>query len=224
MEVAAATISILAAFLPALIWLWMFTREDHNPEPKGVIFRAFIAGALMTAPTLAIQLGGGSLGIPLVGVVGMIFLAAIEELTKFFGAFFSVRRDRAFDEPVDAMVYMIAAGLGFATVENVLSVISGAGSVFSVPAVFESLALRFVGATLLHTLAAALVGYAWAKGIQKGKPAVGIITGLIIGTAVHAVFNLLLSEFQAISVLAPTAFLIVVAFFVFRDFDLIQRQ
>jgi len=218
-------LAILAAFVPAFIWLWLFVREDRHPEPNRVILRAFIFGAFAAAPALGIQLAIGRGGFVALGALGVAFLAAIEELAKFGGAFVAVRRDAAFDEPVDAMVYAIAAALGFATVENILAVLTGAGggSVFSLSLAAEGLAFRSIGATLLHTLAGGLIGYGWARGIRRGASVGGIAFGIMFATVAHAVFNLLLARFQDTNTLVPTLFLVGIAFFVFRDFDLIQQ-
>ena len=113
--------TLLVAFIPALIWLFFFLKEDLHPEPKRLLAYTFSIGALMSIPTLAVQLlyqrtlGGANL-FALSSVVG---LALIEELFKFLGAYAAVHKDPAFDEPVDAMIYTVTAALGFATVENI---------------------------------------------------------------------------------------------------------
>lgn len=224
MEILAAVLWVIGAFIPALIWLVLFTREDIHPEPRAMILRAFLFGAFATVPALAAQLAIGQIGSVVGGSITIGVLSVIEESAKFIGAFLAVRFSRVFDEPVDAMVYLIASGLGFATVENVFSVLSQTGNIFSASFALESLALRFIGATLLHTLASALVGYMWARGIKRCRASYGIIAGIAIGTVVHAVFNILLAEFSDFNILIPTVFLISVAFFVFRDFDIIQRS
>ncbi len=224
MEVAIAILYVIGAFVPAFVWLALFTREDVHPEPKGIILKAFLFGAFGTVPALALQFGVGWVGLPVVGTLAVLLFAFIEEVTKMVAVVLGVRMNPAFDEPVDAMVYMVAAALGFATIENIFTVLSSMGSVFSVSLAVESLSLRFVGATLLHALASALVGYAWAKGIKRGGMKVGVAVGLLVGTIVHTIFNVLLTEFHSVNVLVPTVFLIGVAFFVFRDFDSIQRS
>ena len=53
-----------------------------------------------------------------------IVIAVIEEVLKFYTGYLFIRKKPDFDEPVDAMIYLIAVGLGFATVENILIVYS----------------------------------------------------------------------------------------------------
>ena len=45
-------------------------------------------------------------------------LAYIEEAVKYLAAKTSALRSKAFDEPVDAMVYLVVAALGFAAPQN----------------------------------------------------------------------------------------------------------
>jgi len=95
----------------------------------------------------------------------VIFLALTEEVFKFFAAWLAVGRRKELDEPIDAMIYMIAAALGLATIENffILSDLMSAGGIVAVNELSSIIVLRFVGATFLHAIASGLVGYYWAK-------------------------------------------------------------
>jgi RsiW-degrading membrane proteinase PrsW (M82 family) len=229
MEIANVFIVLIAAFAPALAWLFFFLREDAvHPEPRRLIAKVFIAGALVSVPTFLVQSGFDSL---LRGefTVLVVLLAFIEELFKFGAAWLVVRRDKAFDEPVDAMIYMVAASLGFATVENIF--ITGSayplsaslGVLLVAGGALTTLTYRFLGATLLHVLASSLLGYAWARGWVKGKPLHFIALGLVGATVVHAVFNFLIYRFQYENLLFPTLFLVLAGFFVLADFEKVKK-
>ncbi|MCX6788413.1 MAG: PrsW family glutamic-type intramembrane protease [bacterium] len=211
------------ALSPAIIWLAFFLHEDENPEPVMLIIRTFLIGMIVSAPALLLQIlvqmvtpNSNSI------LLGSIFIyAAIEETLKFFGTYALVNGNPDFDEPVDAMIYMIVAGLGFATVENIFIVASLMKSVGNVDfmEVGQMISLRLVGATLLHTLASAIIGYYWAKGIISQNRSHFIIIGISIAVIVHSIFNYLVSQFQDVSILIPTLFLVGVSFFVFSDFE-----
>lgn len=253
MEIANVFIVLLAAFAPALVWLLFFLREDAvHPEPRRLIAKVFAAGALASIPTFLVQSGFDAL---LRGefVVLVILLALVEEFFKFGAAWLVVRRDRAFDEPLDAMIYMVVASLGFATVENVF--ITGSayplsaslGAFLVAGGALTTLTYRFLGATLLHVLASSLLGYAWARGLvpfEAGRPKVAVAAplagrprtgwerkklwssvmfGLVIATAVHAAFNFLIYRFQYENLLVPTLFLLVAGFFVLADFEKVKK-
>jgi len=224
MVTAAFTGYMVLALLPAIVWLLFFLHEDKKPAPPRLILKTFIFGALVSIPVLALQMISEKLFSPYVSSFFLmaIILAVFEELFKFFGAYFAVHNAPEFDEPVDAMVYMVVAGLGFATIENffvIASVVLQYKSFSTLTAVGSALILRFIGATLLHTLASAIIGYFWAKGLVRGTSYRFIFLGIVVGTIIHGVFNLLVYKFQEINFLIPTLFLIGVSFFVFRDFE-----
>jgi RsiW-degrading membrane proteinase PrsW (M82 family) len=215
---------MLLALSPSIVWLFFFLHEDKKPAPARLVIKTFLFGALVSIPVLILQAISEGLFASYISnfFVMAVLLATFEEVFKFFGAYFSIHKAREFEEPVDAMIYMVIAGLGFATIENffvIASVVFQYKYIFALSAVGSALILRFIGATLLHTLASAIIGYFWAKGLKRGEVKFFVIFGIIVGTAVHGVFNLLVFEFQEINLLIPTLFLIAVSFFVFRDFE-----
>ena len=149
--------------------------------------------------------------------------AFIEEFVKFGAAYFAVHKSASFDEPIDAMIYMVAAALGFATIESLGAVGDSVsnGQTALLANLLTTTSLRFVGATLLHSLASGIVGYHWADGIRRLKPAKYILEGPAIATVLHATFNYLIIKN------GPTGlailFLMFVAFFVLNDFEKLKK-
>lgn len=217
---------LLFAFLPSILWLIFFLKEDRHPEPKKLIIFTFCAGALMSVPVLALQLVFQKfIAQPLHALVFLVFgLALIEELFKFFAAYWSVNKEPAFDEPVDAMIYTIVAALGFATIENIF--IMGDKIYYltlnNILVSVSTVGFRFIGATLLHGLAAAFTGYYWALGRKTGKVGSYLVIGLSIATLTHFIFNYLIYQFENVSLLYPSIFLVFVAIFIFKDFSRIK--
>lgn len=220
--------TLIFASIPSILWLVFFLREDMHPEPKRLILYTFGAGAFVSIFVLVIQyifqqsvLGFG--GNVIVMIMGLAF---IEELFKFFSARWAVERDKAFDEPVDAMIYMIVAALGFATIEN-LFVLGNSLSVISTESlsiVGTTLILRFIGATLLHTVSSALVGFYWAKGKLLQKKTRYIVFGIFLGTLVHGIFNYLIEYFQDKNLLVyPSIFLLFALLFILIDFEKLKN-
>ena len=166
----------------------------------------------LTAPLANLQVGY------------LVALALIEEFVKFGAAYFAVHKSASFDEPVDAMIYMVAAALGFATIENLGAAgnsVSG-GQTALLANLLTTTSLRFVGATLLHSLASGIVGYHWANGIRKLKPAKYILEGLMIATALHAIFNYLIISFG--NLIYVVVFLVCIGFFVLNDFEKLKLR
>ena len=112
--------SFLGGLIPALFWLAFWLREDEiHPEPKGVIALAFVAGMASVLVALPLELLLAHY-VP-EGVIRVVLWAASEELVKYWAASYSAfHHNRNFDEPVDAMIYLISAALGFSAVENAL--------------------------------------------------------------------------------------------------------
>lgn len=216
---------VIVALLPGFIWLVFFLKEDVHPEPKRLIASTFLVGALASVPVLAIEMlyqdfvGENRFWLVLLG------LALIEETFKFCAAWLAVHASPEFDEPIDAMVYMIAAALGFATVENLFVMLDVVGSAQSlaVGATVQTLLLRFVGATLLHTLTAGLIGYYWALGKLRNAVASLLPLGIALATVVHIIFNYLIFAFEGSNLFVPSLFLLVAAFFVLNDFEKLKR-
>src|SRR3989338_740664 len=98
--------------LPTIIWLFFFLQEDKDrPEPPLVLLFAFLLGAAVTPIIYFIQkfysVAFIASDAQLFSFPSFLFLAATEEIGKFLVIYFLVRRNKAFDEPVDAMVYLV---------------------------------------------------------------------------------------------------------------------
>jgi len=141
---------------------------------------------------------------------------------KFAATYFSINRNPGFSEPVDAMIYMIVAALGFATLENIGAISGISPQAALIPAVLETVSLRFVGATLLHTLTSGIVGYYWALGIVRGKVARYLIPGIALAAILHATFNYLILTYG--DAVYSVIFLMVVGFFVLNDFEQLKAK
>jgi protease PrsW len=227
-------LAILFGLLPGVAWLFFYLKEDEHPEPKRLIALTFVFGMVSAfAALIAEQILNGTLDksvrdltAPLVNLqVGYLFaLALIEETVKFGAAYFAVHKSASFDEPIDAMIYMVAAALGFATIENLGaagdSVSSGQTALLA--SLLTTTSLRFVGATLLHSLTSGVVGYHWANGIRKLRPAKYILAGLIVATLLHALFNYLVISYG--NLIYIVVFLVTIGFFVLNDFEKLKLR
>jgi len=214
--------TIILGLLPSFAWLIFFLKEDVHPEPKKMISRAFIAGALVAFVAVGLQLLLRnilqSFQIDEYHLVSFSLFGFIEEALKFLAAYLVVRKSRFFDEPIDAMIYMITAALGFAMVENI-AVMS---NIEILSEAFGIITLRFVGATLLHALSSGLVGYYWAKGLLGiGNWKLEIVKGIVFATLLHMVFNYLILISKEI-IIYPIIFLTIAALFIFWDFEKIK--
>ncbi|MDO8518362.1 MAG: PrsW family glutamic-type intramembrane protease [bacterium] len=181
-------IAFLGGILPACIWLFFWLLEDRcQPEPKRYILLCFVLGGLAVWPALKLE----EVAIPYFSGIALLFCWAItEEVLKFAAAYFAALRWRVFDEPLDAVIYLVTAALGFSAVENMLFLFGPLEQHDVMRSVLVG-DLRFMGATLLHTLASASVGITLA--LSYYKPAwmrrTAALLGVILAIALHTLFN-----------------------------------
>lgn len=180
--------------LPAFVWLifWLY-QDRERPEPKKIIAGAFLAGMLAVPLAVTIEIG-------IEQYVSHEFLktflwALTEESMKYILAVIFVFHTRAFDEALDALIYMVCVALGFAALENTLYALEPLVSTGDV-ATASLTSLRFVGATLVHIVSSAAIGVAMAMTFYKreAERAVAVIVGLVIATSLHALFNFLIIQ------------------------------
>jgi RsiW-degrading membrane proteinase PrsW (M82 family) len=217
--------SLVFGLLPGFAWLAFYLGDDSHAEPKRLIVFTFIAGMAFGFFTVAIETGFTSLlgrwNITELSIVSLFGLAIIEELMKFAAAHFAVTKNPEFKEPIDAMIYMIVAALGFATLENIGAIANLPANALFVPALFETISFRFVGATLLHTLTSGIIGYYWALGMVRGKTMRYLLSGFAIAAVLHTCFNYLILNYG--NGAYTLVFLVIVGFFVLNDFEVLKK-
>jgi RsiW-degrading membrane proteinase PrsW (M82 family) len=219
-------VALVLGFAPGLLWLVFFLKEDVHPEPRRMIIKVFLIGGLSAIAALIIEyltlnfLGGNQAtitGFSSANVQFFLGFAVIEEVIKFFFVWKVIHKSPYFDDPIDAMIYMVTGALGFATAENFLLVLSS-----GVNEMFAVILFRFIGATLLHALSSAVLGYAWAWGNKKKAVALHCSIGLVLASLFHAVFNFLIYQYNTL-LIYPTAFLAAIGFVVMYDFEKLRK-
>lgn len=181
--------ALLGGILPAILWLWFWLKEDSKkPEPRSMILLSFIAGMIGVAVVFPMEKIAAHFLVE--GPMLLLVWAAIEELIKFAAISLVALRSIYFDEPVDALVYMITVALGFAAIENSLFLLA--------PLIDGDFTgglltgnLRYMGATLLHTAASATIGIALGLSFYKSMPAriISGLFGITTAIALHTLFN-----------------------------------
>lgn len=181
-------IAFLGGLVPALFWLWFWRREDRaRPEPRALIASAFLAGMIVVWPVLLLQEYGLN---RFTGGTLILVWVIIEEVLKYSAALIVVLWNRAVDEPIDTIIYMITIALGFSALENALFIFNPlqAGNVM------ESVLtghFRFLGATLVHVLSSGVLGVCMALAFYKRRSirTLYATVGLILAIVLHALFN-----------------------------------
>lgn len=224
-------VAILGGVIPSIIWLLYWLREDRrHPEPKKMILLTFVAGLVAVPLVLPFEkfacslmrsycLANGSIGLPVI-----MLWAFIEEFFKFAAAWVVALRSKYMDEPVDAVVYMISAALGFAALENTFFML---GSLLQGNILESALTgnLRFVGASVLHTVSSAAIGVAMALSYYRRKTIRHeyLIGGIIFAGIFHTIFNFYIMQSSEGNIFSIFSFVWFTAIILLLFFERIKR-
>jgi len=195
-------IFVIFGLLPSLIWLLFYLKKDRHPESKKMIIKMFFYGMLAAVMAFVVEVilsegvlffaEGWSLTFPLLFFLinQFVIVALVEEVAKYFVVRKKAVVNTEYDEPVDAMIYMIIAALGFAALENILILFT-----IETPFVVKDAALissfRFLGATFLHALASGTIGYFLGLSFYNKEKRVRLVWGgMILATVLHGLFNI----------------------------------
>ena len=215
--------AFLFGFLPPILWLSFWLLQDRrHPEPRGRIFLTFMVGAFMIVPAFFLESLTKGIG----SVLAIILIwALIEETLKWAAAYFSANKNRSLvEEPVDIMIYLVTAALGFAAAENVLFLFTPFQNGAFLEA-FSTGSLRFIGATVLHTVTSGILGAFVAFSFYKKTYHCGknIVKGIILATLLHALFNLFIINSSGNMVWALTVVWVGAVGLIFL-FERVKRQ
>ncbi len=182
--------ALLAGLLPTLLWLYFWLREDNlHPEPRSLITMSFIGGMLVVIVAIVLEKYASELIID--EKYKYIAWASIEEICKFIVVAIIALRSRYMDEPIDAMIYCITVALGFAALENALFILSPLENGEIAKGIITG-NMRFVGATLVHVVSSAIIGFMIGITFYKSRltKVLSLIIGVILAIVLHAGFNL----------------------------------
>lgn len=226
---------IFFGILPSLIWLLLYLRQDAHPESNKMVLKVFAFGAIAVAPAILLEVGlamileGGSpiaAAFPFLSALLSAFIgvALVEEFLKYAVAKIKAFRSAECDEPIDVMLYMIIAALGFAALENIL-VLFSLGPEFIIKDAALLTILRFLGATFLHTLCSGIFGFFIALSFfEKRNRKKFFAIGLIIATLLHGLYNFSIIEMKGfLSFLIPLLILLFLTIFNLRGFEKLKK-
>lgn len=206
-------IAIAGGILPSLVWLWFWLKEDRtSPEPTGLIALSFFAGMAIVYFVLPLQKLVAASIAQILDIVDTITLkfsllpldeqtvritlwAFIEESAKYATVFLIAFKSKFFDEPTDAVIYLITAALGFAAMENTLYIFKDLAHGGALE-ILGNGNMRFIGATIVHIVSSALVGIAIAFSFYAPRyiKFIAVAIGIFIASLLHAYFNLSIIE------------------------------
>jgi RsiW-degrading membrane proteinase PrsW (M82 family) len=187
-----ATVAVLLAIVPAVLWLAVFHAQDREPEPRTMVLKVFLLGALLAA----------AVGEPLIAafdlsswaregllarlLAGVLVVGVVQETLKYAAVRHSVYPSAVYDQPIDGIVYAAAAGLGYATAVNLRWTFD---VVVPDPGVAAS---RFAVTSLAHASFAAVVGHFVGRAKFEERGGAWLPAGLLAAAAVNGVVTVAL--------------------------------
>jgi len=212
------------AILPVALIFYYVYKRDKFPEPPRIVLITFLLGIGTTFPLGILIIAAEGFAETLnLGIEGSNFFmsfiraAFLEETMKFFVIIFYCLHLDVFDEPMDALVYGVAASLGFAAIENWQYVIGSSKD--GMQAAKDVALIRSFTAIPLHALAGVFMGFFLMDAIfQKHNRKFFLFLSLFFPVCLHGLYDLILfskniSDFYIIILLV---IFLVRAIFIFK--------
>jgi len=213
----------LFGFLPSIIWLLFYLREDAHPESNRMILKIFFYGMLVAFFAIFLEKGFQEI---IKNSLLVIFFggAFIEEYLKYLVVRFGVFKNSEMDEPPDLLLYMIISALGFAALENIL-VLNNYHPILTAVGALQVMGWRFISATFLHALCSGILGYFLALSFYHlRKRIIYFIFGLFLATLLHGIYNWSIMKIEGLEkFILPLIILITLAFLVSYGFKKLKR-
>jgi len=158
----------------------------------------------------------------------IILWAGVEEILKYLAVLVVLYKTNYTHKPIDWPIFLIAAALGFAALENAFflvkpfSINTGVGMLGA-----ASLGqLRFIGSTLLHTVSSGTIGIAIGLSffMNRFSKKWFLFVGFLVAIALHSAFNFFIIRNNGNDFLKVSAFLWVVTIIIMLLFEKVRRM
>ena len=193
------SILIILSIFPSFILAFIIYKYDViEKEPLRLLRKLFLVGVLSTIVSLILELGFDKLfftkGEPLnyfqLFMKSFVGISIVEEGTKWLFIYFITWKNKNFNYEYDAIVYSVFIALGFATLENLVAVLSKDFSGGIIIAL-----LRSVMAVPGHAFFGILMGYYLGKAkrysargwVHKAKKFLSL--SIVFPVLVHGLFD-----------------------------------
>jgi RsiW-degrading membrane proteinase PrsW (M82 family) len=180
--------AIIGGVIPTFLWMWFWFNQDK--ETKSTVFLSFLYILGMICVFIILPFKYIIESTNLSEKEYLLVFAGIEEICKVLLTTLIAFRFSFLKKPTDYTLYLITVALGFSALENTLYLIEPITK-NSISFVLFTGNLRFVGATLLHTVCVSIVGIMIGIAYYDTR-FMRIIHGLFgLGLAIglHAIFN-----------------------------------
>lgn len=211
-------ILLSAAIAPGLALLsYFYLRNQMATEPRKTLLQTFIFGILITFPIMFIQyVIKEEKAITSPFLADVLFSSSLEEFFKWLVIFTLIFRHIEFDDPYDGILYGASVSLGFATVENVLYLLT-----FGIDTAF----VRAILPVSSHALFGVVMGYYYGKSkfAKNDKQVEYLFLSLFAPLTLHITYNSILT-FEGYWVYLIAPFMLFLWWFALRKIKLAHQH
>jgi len=207
---------VALAVTPALLICFLIYRIDlYDKESHWQLIICFVLGMLVTFPAMQVESFGESFGLNQPGHLGKLVILSFivvgltEEVAKFLALIIYAYPRKAFNEPLDGIVYSVMIAMGFATLENII---------YADRFGLETTVLRAFTAVPAHAVFGVFMGYyvGLAK-FSKTRKLILIISGVLLAAMIHGLYDFfILQEYYDWLMVFATLTLCVSLYFAIR--------
>lgn len=167
------------------ILLYVYYKDRFSREPASALFICFILGMVAILPAWLLESGGDwllhHLTLPFSRAWYAFGVVAVsEEGSKYFFLRRYAYKLKSFDEPFDGIVYSVFIGMGFATLENILYVMTGG---------MGTALWRMFTAVPAHATFAVLMGHYAGLAKLRSPSETLLRTGLLLAVLFHGAYD-----------------------------------
>lgn len=206
---------ILLAMLPSIIIGFLIYKKDvMEKEPPRLLLKLFLFGILSTGIALFLELWAQKIfpfslndGVFNIFFRSFIIISICEETVKWLFTYCVCWHNKNFNYTYDSIVYFVFISLGFATIENIIAILSNG---FDILLVIQ----RGLITVPIHAFFGIIAGYymGLAKKYEvrrwKRKSKRYLLLSLILPIFIHGLFDFLLFMSSKISLLIETMFIV----------------
>lgn len=206
---------IMLALLPSIILgIIVYKKDLVEKEPVSMLIKLFLYGILSAGVALLIELNLESLfpnalnrDMINIFIRSFIIVAFTEELVKWAFNYISCYKNKEFNYTYDAIVYSVFIALGFATIENIIVILSNNGD-------FLLTIQRGLITVPAHAFFGVLSGYYIGKAKKYNnrgwykKEKQYLMFSIIFPTLIHGLFDFLLFISNKTTMILPILLII----------------
>lgn len=212
---------VLPVVVPVLFWAaYHYHKDRHLPEPAINLLICFGLGLAAVAVSRLLYMGLEPLGLRFDAVAlaaetpfgllayAVLAIGPIEELAKLLPFVIVVLRFKAFDEPLDGIIYASFIGLGYAAAENFLYL--------DYLTALESAARGFAS-PVVHILFASIWAHRITQARLSHKPiGLAVTAGFLFAALLHGLYDFLVLLEPMFAL--PIAATLIIAIWIWRLF------